>query len=153
MQGWEDARLIDRQAAIDAALDSLPDDEYWNEQVCKAINKLPSAQSEITDEKAIKHLQSSGWMQNHDKQMYEMGLKEQLADDSGSYDALLPSAQPERKTGKWEEIAVIPYAYDICGTKTWASKMRCDRCGFITTAIEGHIAQYEYCPQCGCCMM
>lgn len=60
------------------------------------IEDLPSAQPEITDEQAIDHLQKSGWMQNHDRQMYEMGLKERLADDSGSYDALLPSAQPEQ---------------------------------------------------------
>ena len=55
--------------------------------------KAPSAQpepSEITDEKAILHLQSTGWMQNHDREMYESGLKEQLADDSGSYDSLIP---------------------------------------------------------------
>ena len=61
----------------------------------KAIKALPSAQPEITDEQAIDHLQESGWMQNHDEQMYEMGLKKQLADDSDSYDALLPSAQSE----------------------------------------------------------
>ena len=54
---------------------------------------LPSAQpepSEITDEQAILHLQSTGWMQNHDREMYESGLREQLADDSGSYDSLIP---------------------------------------------------------------
>ena len=62
-------------------------------------------------------------------------------------------SEPERKTGAWEEIVVISDAYDISGTKTWASRMRCNRCGFITTAIEGHIAQYGYCPQCGCRMM
>lgn len=54
---------------------------------------LPSAQpepSEITDEQAILHLQSTGWMQNHDREMYESGLRERLADDSGSYDSLVP---------------------------------------------------------------
>ena len=57
------------------------------------IKPLPSAQpeqSEITDEQAIAHLQSSGWMQNHDKEMYESGLKVRLNDDSGSYDSLIP---------------------------------------------------------------
>ena len=58
------------------------------------MKELPSAQPDITDEQAIVHLQASGWMQSHDKQMHEMGLKERLADDSDSYDALLPSAQP-----------------------------------------------------------
>ena len=55
------------------------------------ICELPSAQHEpsgITDEQAIRHLQSTGWMQNHDREMYESGLREKLADDSGSYDSL-----------------------------------------------------------------
>lgn len=61
----------------------------------------------------------------------------------------LSSAQPERKKGKWEEIEVIPEAYDITGVKTWASKMQCNQCGFTTFAIEGKFAQYDYCPNCG----
>ena len=35
--------LIDRQAAIDAVLDAIYDDEYWKEQVERAISALPSA--------------------------------------------------------------------------------------------------------------
>lgn len=53
------------------------------------------ARSEITDEQAIEHLQSTGWMQRHDKEMYESGLRARLTDDSDSYDALLESEQPE----------------------------------------------------------
>ena len=59
------------------------------------VKTLPAAQPELTDEQSIAHLQSSGWMQRHDKEMYESGLKEQLADDSDSYDSLLPTVQPE----------------------------------------------------------
>ena len=55
-----------------------------------AISELPSAEPEITLESAIDYLHSIGWMQNHDREMYESGLREQLADDSGSYDALIP---------------------------------------------------------------
>ena len=36
--------LISRQAAIDAVLSVIPDDEYWKEQVERAISALPSAQ-------------------------------------------------------------------------------------------------------------
>lgn len=57
------------------------------------LENMPSAQpepSEITDEQAILHLQSTGWMQNHDREIYESGLKERLADDSESYDSLIP---------------------------------------------------------------
>ena len=80
---------IKRQDAIDAIFGRS------HEIIKMRIGNLPSAQPDITDEQAIEHLQASGWMQSHDKQMYEMGLKERLADDSDSYDALLPSAQPD----------------------------------------------------------
>ena len=55
----------------------------------------------------------------------------------------------ERKKGKWEEIKVMPSAYDITGVKSWASMMRCDQCSFTTAAIEGRIGQYHFCPECG----
>ncbi len=58
-------------------------------------SELSPAQPELTDEQAITHLQSSGWMQRHDKEMYESGLREQLADDSDSYDSLLPNVQSD----------------------------------------------------------
>ena len=95
--------LISRQAAIDIV--NKYDKSHmilWGKPMVGAasivieLEELPPAQSEITDGQAIEHLRESGWMQNHDKQMYEMGLREQLADDSDSYDALLPSAQAER---------------------------------------------------------
>lgn len=59
----------------------------------------------------------------------------------------LPSAEP--KTGEWIEAEVIPEVYDIEGVKTWGSKMQCDQCGFRFMAVEGHIRQYNYCPNCG----
>ena len=86
------------------------------------LKALPSAQPEITDGQAIEHLQESGWMQNHDKQMYEMGLREQLADDSDSYDALLSSAQPERLTDDdFETIRIHLNAYKekLCNQHRW----------------------------------
>ena len=55
----------------------------------------------------------------------------------------------ERKTGKWIEVEVFPDSYDIYGNKTWSSEMQCDQCGFRHTAIEGHMAQYNFCPNCG----
>ena len=102
--------LISRQAAIDAIKKNTFRLTFAEEQNCEghvawsaeaaysdvmegALLELPSAQpepSEITDEQAILHLRSTGWMQRHDKEMYESGLREQLADDSGSYDSLIP---------------------------------------------------------------
>lgn len=102
--------LIRRQDAIDAVKKNTFRLTFAEEQNCGghvawsanavysdvmegALLELPSAQpepSEITDEQAILHLRSTGWMQRHDKEMYESGLREQLADDSGSYDSLIP---------------------------------------------------------------
>lgn len=49
----------------------------------------------------------------------------------------LPSAQPERKTGRWEHD----------GSK-WAERWVCDQCGF---KLFG--AQTDFCGGCGCRMM
>lgn len=55
----------------------------------------------------------------------------------------------ERKTGKWIEVRIMPKAFDITGDETWASVMQCDKCGFEMFAVEGHMAQYNFCPSCG----
>ena len=47
--------LIDRQAAIDAVLGVVPYDEYWKEQIEKAVNALPSAQPKIIRCKDCRH--------------------------------------------------------------------------------------------------
>ena len=38
--------VISRKAAIEAVLSVIPYDDYWKEQIEKAVNKLPSAQPE-----------------------------------------------------------------------------------------------------------
>ena len=87
---------ISRQAAIDVYGDWYVEEgtaDGFIGTVKQLLEGLPPAQpepSEITDEQAILHLQSTGWMQNHDREMYESGLREQLADDSGGYDSLIP---------------------------------------------------------------
>ena len=180
---------ISRQAAIDAII-SLTNctnvrdlyvyvqehnlGDMWTGGVNDAIDAViavPSVQPEpeITDEQAILHLQSTGWMQNYDREMYESGLREQLADDSGSYDSLipcedtisrqdaidalleayqdnmdvefilskLPSAQPERKTGRW--ISVSADRYTTVASYVYV----CSECG------ETHVGKTRYCPNCG----
>ena len=59
----------------------------------------------------------------------------------------IPPAEP--KTGEWIEVEVFHEVYDVEGVKTWGSEMQCDQCGFRHTAIEGHMAQYNFCPNCG----
>lgn len=89
-------------------------------------------------------------LQREDEEAYGAFIPEGFDGDRAAEALMqLPSAPPECKVGEWEEIEVIPEAYDIAGVKTWASKMRCNQCGFITFAIEGKFAQYDFCPNCG----
>ena len=79
------------------------------------IDNAPTVQpepSEITDEQAILHLQSTGWMQNHDREIYESGLKEQLADDSESYDSLIPYEDDEDTISRQAAIDAMKDALD-----------------------------------------
>lgn len=64
-------------------------------------------------------------------------------------DMAIEALSAEAIHGEWIEVEVFPEVYDIEGVKTWGSEMQCDQCGFRHTAIEGHMAQYNYCPNCG----
>lgn len=150
---------IFRQAAIDAICKHGTELERRGITVLSIVNhkqttvdlleSLPSAQPEITDAQAIEHLQDSGWMQNHDKQMYEMGLRENLSDDGDSYDALLPSAQPERKRGKWtkKDVIYITEAKDVIDA--WQS-CKCSACGrYDTRPYMYYFSEPRFCSYCG----
>lgn len=61
----------------------------------------------------------------------------------------IPSADvaPVRH-GRWIVGDSLPM-HDIAGNLSWGNWYVCTGCGFATTAIEGHITQYKYCPSCG----
>ena len=61
----------------------------------------------------------------------------------------IPSADvaPVRH-GHWNVREPMPM-HDIKGNLSWGNWYVCTGCGFATTAIEGHITQYKYCPSCG----
>lgn len=50
--------------------------------------------------------------------------------------------------GRWDVRETMPM-HDIKGNLSWGNWYVCTGCGFATTAIEGHITQYKYCPSCG----
>lgn len=58
----------------------------------------------------------------------------QLAEWLRDYKRLLE----KEPTGHWVGIDEEPH-----------EDYECDRCGFIHTFIDGHMAQYNYCPSCG----
>lgn len=114
--------LIDRRDAI-RIVDSIDTWQAgWRGDAIESLKALPSARPEITDEQAIAHLQSSGWMQQHDKEMYESGLRERLADDSGSYDSLIPCedttvCETDDTTGTTGDAWIIDEIKDFLGEK------------------------------------
>lgn len=59
----------------------------------------------------------------------------------------LPSA--DRPTGNWVRLEREENVYDLHGVPTWGVNYMCDKCGFITTAIQDHFEQYKFCPHCG----
>lgn len=61
----------------------------------------------------------------------------------------IPSADvaPVRH-GRWLAGERMPM-YDIKGNLSWGNWYTCNQCEFKTYAIEGHITQYRYCPNCG----
>lgn len=134
--------LINRQAAMDACNIELTEPITKEKLLVTVelanaiwrIKDLPSAQPDITDAQAIEHLQATGWMQNHDHEMYMMGRRDALGDDSGSYDALIPA---EQKFGKW----IVMDDDRISG--------RCSVCGWEAHMYEDDVVGMDYCPNCG----
>ena len=72
---------ISRQAAIDVLGELATFTEDWSchtwmytDDVYNAIKQLPPIKPEITHEQAIDYLHSTGWMQEHDRQMMLDGV-------------------------------------------------------------------------------
>ena len=63
---------ISREQAIEAVRMVIGDNRSIS--VCDAIKQLPPIQPEITHEQAVAYLQSTGWMQEHDRQMMLDGV-------------------------------------------------------------------------------
>ena len=61
----------------------------------------------------------------------------------------LPSAPDSRQRGGWVRLEREENVYDLHGVPTWGVNYMCDKCGFITTAIQDHFGQYRWCPSCG----
>ena len=73
--------LISRQTAIDAVNSGRVKEDgmhLWRcernetlDAVVELLEAVPPVQPEITEEQAIEHLQSTGWMQRHDRILTE----------------------------------------------------------------------------------
>lgn len=50
--------------------------------------------------------------------------------------------------GRWVDVDRMQM-HDLHGVLTWGNSFKCTECQFKTFAVEGHITQYNYCPNCG----
>ncbi|MBO6267923.1 MAG: hypothetical protein J6N19_02115 [Clostridium sp.] len=62
---------------------------------------------------------------------------------------VVPSADvaPVRH-GMWVDVDRMQM-HDLHGVLTWGNSFKCTECNFKTFAVEGHMSQYHYCPNCG----
>jgi hypothetical protein len=107
--------------AIDA--DALKEDltRFYDNEVTarKLIDEQPTIQPEITHEQAVEYLQSTGWMQEHDRQMMLDG-------------AHRLTAQPEttrRIVGKSKGGMTLWYECERCGEPVDEGDKFCRGCG------------------------
>lgn len=67
-------------------------------------------------------------------------------------DYLIEDAKPADvapvRHGRWVVGDSLPM-HDIAGNLSWGNWYTCNQCEFKTYAIERHITQYNYCPNCG----
>ena len=60
---------------------------------------------------------------------------------------VLPSAEPqERKIGRWIHREDMDF---LDKNNVEHIHFMCSECGLIHDFLDGHISQYNYCPQCG----
>lgn len=81
-------------------------------------------------------------------------LQEDFKADHGGKRSLMIDTQPtadvrENIRGEWIVVVDKTEIYDKEGVKTWATLFQCNQCGFVLNAVEGHIGQYNFCPNCG----
>lgn len=103
--------------------------DYIKDDADCIIDNAPTIDAvPATIEGALGYLHKVGWIQEHDRIMTE-------------------DVAPVRH-GHWDVREPMPM-HDIKGNLSWGNWYVCTGCGFATTAIEGHITQYKYCPSCG----
>lgn len=58
----------------------------------------------------------------------------------------LPSITPQPKMGRWLHREIMDY---LDKNEVRHNHFMCQDCGFIHDFVDGHTAQYKYCPSCG----
>ena len=117
----DNMRLIDADAIeyTHAVARNLFDGHNWNELVVTKdeIEDMPTIQPEITHEQAVAYLQSTGWMQEHDRQMMLDGVHRLTAQPEPHWIPVkeLPIPDEEYVVTWTSEIQEKPILSIICG--------------------------------------
>ena len=148
--------LISRQAAIDAIMGE-PTDAHYPSWYAERLEQLPSAQQEriiygnMSDEEFEKWLYGHGICSPNIREPIPCAVVPLLIDNAISE---LPSAQPERKKGRW--IPVDSYSAFGGDEATWIAHGNpvafyyCSECKEQAYAGEdGEPLLTAYCPNCG----
>ena len=134
--------LIDRQAAINALINLWADMPFGNPaltEIKECVERVPSAQPEKRTEKRTEtHACDLISRQAAIDAIEKMNIPEdmcvfEIVSHIELEIATLPSAQPERKKGKWIQTNPLGRSDNIV----------CDQCG------HDSIAEFIYCPNCG----
>ena len=62
--------------------------------------------------------------------------------------AIPPEDVAPVRHGMWVDVDRMQM-HDLHGVLTWGNSFKCTECQFKTFAVEGHMSQYHYCPNCG----
>ena len=90
-------------------------------------------------------------MHEESKVDYFVMKREARFGDFTNYEVVkrIPSADVAPvKHGRWVDVDRMQM-HDLHGVLTWGNSFKCTECQFKTFAVEGHITQYKYCPNCG----
>ena len=138
--------VISRQAVIELIQGSICDLEYSgeNRELCNKVRALqpaqPDNQTNLCD--SCDYLYPDCPSKNDDV-IFGNGIGN---DNICACNKYKPSVQPEWKTGKWIHREDMDHR-DENGVFHWHGM--CSECGFIHGFLNGHTAQYNYCPNCG----
>ena len=152
--------LISRQAAIEYLVDNMnwydedgyeSDEDYKRECITELINGVPSAQPEQSNASEFWRKRADYYSDLCMHLIAEMGKgvkidSVKISESGIEFIKEQPSAQPERKKGKW--IERNPQNSDKCRL------IECDQCGFshivgFNVPYEHWIENRNFCERCG----
>ena len=133
---------ISRKAVLKLLAAMPPEEAMTKAMLIQSVKQMDAAQPELPDTNVgdtISRYGVAAWLDNmgYTKLAYAVMDKDRF-----------PSAQPERKRGKWVFYEDRAPVWDIAEEKTWARAYKCSECGFVHSVIED-FGQYAFCPNCG----